>query len=45
MIDRQLDGKKKRYLDVEGVCNLSPTWLPHGQLLATVEGTASLPQS
>ena len=48
MIDRHPDGKKKHSLDVEGVYNLphflSPTWLPHGQLLAIVEGAVSLSQ-
>ena len=48
IIDRHLDGKKKRSLDVEGVYNLSlslsPTWLLHGQLLATFKGAASLTQ-
>ena len=44
MIDRHLDGKKKHSLDVDGVYNLSPIWLSHGQLLAIVEGVVSLSQ-
>ena len=49
IIDRHLDGKKKRSLDVEGVyynlsLSLSSTWLLHGQLLATFKGAASQTQ-
>ena len=29
---RYLDAKKKHSLNVERVCNLSPTWLPQDQL-------------
>ena len=46
MINRHLEAKKKHSLDVEGVYYfspfLSPTWLPHGRLWATVEETALL---
>ena len=46
MIERRLDAKKKHSLDVDGTCNLiyllflSPTWLSHDQLWATVEEEA-----
>ena len=42
MIERHLDAKIKHSLDVEGVYNLSPTLLLHGQLWATVEEAALL---
>ena len=48
IIDRHLNGKKKRSLDAEGSYNLSlslsPTWLLHGKLLATFKEAASLTQ-